>query len=163
MPRGFQRAANGANAPVHHVGGGNHIRTGFGMGKRLFNENIHGFVVKDIAAFIDQPVLAMAGEGVQRHVGDDPEFGQLALQFTYRTLRQSIRVVCLGGIVTLGGRRRDREQCHGGHPQRMQFSGFLQQQVDTEAFHTGHGIDSFALVISFEHKQRADQVVAGKA
>ena len=37
-------------------------------------EHGHGAVVDDVAAVVEQPVLAVAGEGVERHVGQHAQF-----------------------------------------------------------------------------------------
>ena len=72
-PRVFQRRADGADAAVHHVAGRDDVHAGLGLRQRLADQHLHGLVVEDVAGFVEQAVLAVAGEGVQRHVGHDAQ------------------------------------------------------------------------------------------
>ena len=48
----FQRNADGGDAPVHHVGWGDHLRACFGVAKRLFDQHFYRFIVEHIACGI---------------------------------------------------------------------------------------------------------------
>jgi hypothetical protein len=69
-------AADAADAAVHHVRRRHHVGTGLGMAQRLLGQRFQRFVVHDVAARVgvDQAILAVAGIGVERHVGDDAQF-----------------------------------------------------------------------------------------
>ena len=70
QPGAFKRAADGADAPIHHVGGRDDVGAGIGVRARLAHQRLDRFVVQHIACLIDQTVLAMGGEGIERHIGD---------------------------------------------------------------------------------------------
>ena len=61
---GFQRLAHRADAAIHHVAGRDDVRARCGMRQGLLHELGDGGVVEDVAAFIEQAVLAVAGVGV---------------------------------------------------------------------------------------------------
>ena len=64
-----ERVADDADAAVHHVGGRDDVAAGGRLGERLLDQGVQRLVVDDVAV-ADQPVLAVAGERVQRHVAD---------------------------------------------------------------------------------------------
>ena len=64
----FQRLADRADAPIHHVAGGHDVDPGLGLHQRLLHQHAGGLVIQDIALFlgarIGNTVLAVAGERV---------------------------------------------------------------------------------------------------
>ena len=84
QPLLLQRLTDRGDAPVHHVAGRDDVDAGLGLHQRLLHQHRHGFVVHDVAGFarvrVQQPVLAVAGERVQRHVGHHTEFREAVLQ-----------------------------------------------------------------------------------
>ena len=42
------------------------------------HQHLDGLVVEDVAGFVEQAVLAVAGEGVQRHVGHHAQVRETA-------------------------------------------------------------------------------------
>ena len=54
--------------------------------KRLLHQRFDGLVVDDVAAVVDQAVLAVRGVGIERDVGDHAEFGEARLQRADRAL-----------------------------------------------------------------------------
>ena len=93
---GFERLADGANAAVHHVAGRHDIHTRTGLCECLLYQDFNGGVVQDIAVLcrpgVGQTVLAMAGEGVQRHVGHDTQAGKFPFQRLHHTGHQPLGV-----------------------------------------------------------------------
>ena len=63
--------ADGTNAAVHHVAGADQIRTGLGLNHRLFAELLDRFVVEHNPVIADDPVVTVAGVGIQGDVGHD--------------------------------------------------------------------------------------------
>ena len=159
----FQRFPDSADATVHHVRGGNHVSACIGMGQGLFDQRIHGDIVEHIAVVIDDAVLTMGGERVQRAIGDNTHFRHGRLDGAHGTLGQPIRIPGFAAVQGFHVGRGDRKQGHGGDAQLGQFAGFFDQQIDTFAFHTGHGGHRFGLVAAFQHKDRVDQVVHGES
>ena len=73
----FQRRAHRADTSVHHVGGGHDIGAGRRMRQRLIDQHLDGLIVQYVAGLVDKAVLPMAGEGVERDVGNDAQFRQV--------------------------------------------------------------------------------------
>ena len=75
-PLAFQRAADRADAPVHHVAGRDDVHARLGLRQRLPHQHLDGLVVQDVAGLVEQAVLAVAGERVQRDVGHHAQLGE---------------------------------------------------------------------------------------
>ena len=73
----------------------------------------------------------MGGEGVERHIGDDPELREASLEGTGRPLGQGIRARPLPPSDS-SLQRRHREQGHRRYTQGHQFGGLFEQQIDGE-------------------------------
>ena len=71
--RRLERRANGADAAVHHVGRGDHVRSGVRVRARLAHQRFDGEVVLHVACVVDQPVLAVRRERIESDVRDDAE------------------------------------------------------------------------------------------
>ena len=98
MAVAFQRFADGADAPVHHVAGRHDVHTGTRMRQRLLHQGFDGDVIQHVAAVIDDAVLPVRGERVQGHIGDHAQFRETLLQRTHRALGQAIVVPGRFGI-----------------------------------------------------------------
>ena len=70
----IQGSANRANTSIHHVGWGNDVSAGAGLDKGLLDQDGDGFVVEDIAVLVEQPVMAVAGEGIERDIASYADF-----------------------------------------------------------------------------------------
>jgi len=68
--------------------------------------------------------LTVAGERVQRHVGDHTQLGEMGLERPHRPLRQTFWIISFGGIERFRFRWRHREQGHRRHAQFRQRFGF---------------------------------------
>ncbi len=51
--------ANGANAPIHHVGRRDDVYACLSLHQGLLGEHRHGFVVEDVALVVEQTILAV--------------------------------------------------------------------------------------------------------
>ena len=69
---GVERLADRADAPVHHVGGGDHVGAGLRLHERLADELRDARVVDDLVALHDA-VMAVARVGIERDVGDEAD------------------------------------------------------------------------------------------
>jgi hypothetical protein len=161
-PALFQRAADGADAAVHHVAGRHDVHAGLGLHQRLLRQHGHGLVVEDVAGVVEQAVLAVAGEGVQRHVGQQAQLGEALLQFAHRARHQAFGV---GGLAAVGRLQRQldhREQRHHRHAQLHAVFGHREQAVQAAALHAGHAGHVLHLALPVEQEHRQDQVAAGQ-
>jgi hypothetical protein len=55
------------------------------MGQGLADQHFHGVIVDDVAALVQDAVLAVAGVGVQGHIGHHAQLGKFF--FSARTTR----------------------------------------------------------------------------
>ena len=158
----FQRFANGANAAIHHVRGRHHVGSGAGVRNGLLDQRFYRQVIDHVAGVINQPVLAVGGVRVQRHVGDHAQPGKLLLEGGDGGLHQAFGVPCGARIFALGVLRNHREQCDGGNAQLGGPGRCRHQQVCGHPLHAGHAIDGFGAVLAFQHEYRPDQVIGSQ-
>ena len=69
---GVERVADGADAPVHHVGRGDDVGAGGGLqdGRRATCATVSSLTIIAVA---QNAVMAMAGERIERDIGDDAD------------------------------------------------------------------------------------------
>ena len=159
---GLQRGADGADPSVHHVRGCDDVGSGLRMGDRLADQDLDRLVVRDVAGLVDQAVLAVRGEGIERHIGDDPEIRYRSLQRTYRALRKPVGIERLACVERLDLRRGDRKERHGRDAEPLDLDRVLHQQIDAQTLDPRHGGDRLALPGAFQHEDRIDEVVRGQ-
>ena len=155
---GVQRLADGADAPVHHFRRRDDVGAGIGLDDGGAGDQLHRLVVHDDAVAQDA-VMAVAGEGVERDVGDDADFRHGLLHGGCRLVDQVLTFEDLGTRdvaqvhldIREGGNRRDAE---GG----CLFRG-LDQLVDAHAIDAGHCGNRIDNARTGNHEDRPDQVV----
>ena len=155
---GVERAAHRTDAAVHHVGGGDHVGAGAGVGDGLTLQHRHGLVVHHVAGVVDQAVLAVAGVRVERDVGDDAQVGQCLLECGHHTRHQAVRVVGLARVERLERRVDNREQRKCGDAEVARLLGGLEQQIERLALDPRHRGHRFFAPGAVEHKHRQDEV-----
>ncbi|MNN14350.1 hypothetical protein D3C81_1274110 [compost metagenome] len=128
------------------------------MGQRLLDQHIDRLVVHHVAALVENAVLTMDGEGIECHVGDDPQLREALTQGAGGALGDAVRVVGFGAVEGLLLQRGHREQRQRRNAQCDQLLGFLQQQVDGQALDARHRRHALALVLAVEDEHREDQV-----
>ncbi len=158
----FQRGTDGADAAIHHVGRRDDIDPGLGVREGLLDQDLGGDVVQHIAFVIDDAVLTVGGERIERHVGDDPQLREAGLEGARCPLGQSVRVVGLFRHQALALQRGHREQGDSGHTQLHQLGSLDQQQIDGETLHPRHGGNGFPTVLPLQHEHRIDEIVDGQ-
>ena len=97
---GFQRIANCTNPAVHHVAGCHDVHARPGLAQRLTHQHGGGFFVHDVAMRIGQAVLAVGGEGVERHIGHHAQLRKALFKLAHHTRHQAIGV---GGFHAVKG------------------------------------------------------------
>ncbi len=108
------------------------------MRERLAHQRFDGDVVQHVAGTVDHAVLPVGRERIERHIGDDAKLGQGAFQGAHRALRQTLRIPGLAAVRGLGRGIRHREQRHSRDAEPEEVLRRRHQQVDGEAFDTGH-------------------------
>ena len=119
----FQGLTDGGYAPVHHVAGRHDVHAGFGLGERLLHQYFHRFIVQDVTRLVQPTVLAVAGEGVEGHIGHHAQIGKFFFQRLHHARHQAFAV---GGFHAVGRFQAgvdDREQGHDGDAQLHAFFG----------------------------------------
>ena len=120
-----------------------------------------GLVVED-DAIAQQPVMAVAGEGVERHVAQHPEAGNLALDGANRPADQVVRVNGLAaGLVAQGGVGIGKER-DAGDGQLGRPLGLAHGLVDRKPLDPGHGGHRNPGLLPVHDEQRPDQVIGGE-
>ncbi len=156
-----ERAADGADAAVHHVRGRHQIGAGLGLRHRHARQDLERGVVEDLAV-LDQPVVAVGGVGIHRHVGDDEELGQRVLELAHRALEQAVGIGRLGREPVLARLGKRREERHRGHAQAQRLARLRDCEVDRKTRDSRHRRDRLARAAALDHEQRIDEVGGGE-
>ena len=128
----------------------------------MFFQYGKGGVVENVAARVDDPVLAMAGVGVQRHVAHDTEFGKFFFEPRNHARDQTFRV---GGFLAVqrfqlgvdyGEQRQHR------HLELETALGHRQQLVQSHALYTRHGGDRLGLPRALHDEYRINEVIGSE-
>lgn len=153
----IQRTAQGGHAAIHHVAGGDDVRPGIGVAEGLTAEGGHGFIIQDAPVVRHESVVTVRVVGVQCHVCDDSESGELRLERPDGTRHQPLRVPGFAGVPRFQAVRDGGEEHHGRHAERMGLTGLLQQSVHRPPGAAGHGLDGLVLRTRV-HEERVDEV-----
>ena len=132
------------------------------MGKGLFHQSFHRHVVQDVTGVVDDAVLAVGRERVQRHVGDDPELRQRGLERPDGALGQALGVPGLPPVQRLCSRVGHREDGQRGDAQPLPGLRLLDQEVHGQPLDARHGGDRLPLSLALEDEDRVDQVIRGQ-
>ena len=116
----LQRFADRADAPVHHVARRDHVCAGLGVRQRLLDQRFDGDVVHDVAARIDDPVLTMRREWIERDVGDHAELRHSLLDGADCSLRETFGIPGFAPVIALRFGRRHRKQRQRRHAEPRQ-------------------------------------------
>ena len=105
-----------------------------------FDQHLHRLVVQDVAGVVEQAVLAVAGEGIQRHVGHHAQLREV-LPGPHHARHQAVRVqgFAPSGVFSAGSMTGN--SAITGMPSATQCFGHRQQQVQAQALHARHGGD----------------------
>ena len=115
----IQSLADLGHPAIHHVGGGDHIGAGFGMGQGCAGQQIEGGVVIDAVAFHD-PAMSMICILAQAYIGNDYQFGKFFFDRFDCFLNNAVIRVGPGaqGIFFVGYAEKDNRR-------NSKFMGFL--------------------------------------
>jgi hypothetical protein len=108
-----------------------------GVAQRLLGQRLEGLVVHHVAARVggvDQAVLAVAGVGIERHVGDHAQLGEARLQRLHGARHQALGIPGLLGAGRLAGAVDHREQRQRRHAQAQASSATRSSRsIDTRS------------------------------
>src|SRR6185369_13037868 len=105
-----------------------------------------------------QPIMAVAGVGIERHIAQDAAVELDFLDRTRRPADQILRVQRLAAVVRLAPFFRVRKKREHRYTKPCRFARRLGHQVDADAFDARHRADRHALVAAVGQKDRPDQV-----
>ncbi len=120
-------------------------------------------VVDHVAAVVDQAVLAMRGERIERDIGDHAQLGKLRLQRAHGALRQAIGIPCLARVFATWPRPASPETARAPEcRRRMRLLG-QRAAVRRSTSRSTPGIDGTGrAAVALVHEHRQDQVARGQ-
>ena len=123
----------------------------------------HGdrFVVEDFAV-AHQPVMAVAGEGIERDVGEQADLRHCLLDGAQRAADQIVRVERLAAGLVAQLRIGVGEQRQAGDGQLGGAFGLAHRLVDGQPLDAGHRRHRRPRIVPVHDEQRPDQVVGGE-
>jgi hypothetical protein len=153
--------ADGGDAAVHHVAGGDDVGSGEGETRPGAGEQVEGGVVFDrpsFTGFRDDAAVAVAGVFAQADVGDEDEFlrGRGLLDGAQSLLHDAVFIPCAGALLVLGFGQAEEEQA--AEAQSCRFFCFADGFIDGEVEDAGHGADGLAHGLAGADEQGVDQV-----
>ncbi len=113
--------AHAADATIHHVGGGRDVDTGLGLGEGLADQHLDGFVVEDDVVR-HQPVMAVIGIGIERHVADDADLRHRFLERAHGPVTQIVRPIGFLSARDFFSRGTTGKRASAGMPSLAAFS-----------------------------------------
>ena len=147
-----------ADAAVHHVGGGDDVGTGAGLVERLADQYVDRRIVEDAAVVAEQAVVAMAGVGIERNVGEHADLGTAGLDCSDRAAHQIIGVERLltAPAATLGLSIRKQREARNTEACGLFCS--CCEKIDRQPLDARHGANRLSDARSFGDEKRPDQV-----
>ncbi len=152
--------ADGSNAPVHHIAGGDHVRARPRVAERNPCQAFQGAVVVHLVPAQDTAV-AMGGILAHAHIGNDIKPGHQIPQAADALLHNAVLRPCGGafGILVRG----QAEQHHAGNPVRAQALHQARQLVGRIMVLSRQGRDFAVNMLPLRDKRRIDKAVRGYA
>ncbi len=159
---GFQRAADHADAAVHHVGGAEDVAAGLGLDEGHPFQRQQRLVVEDDAV-ADEAVVAVGIVGVEGDVEEDADLGDGGLDGAGGAADEVLGVPGLGGVGVLVGGLRVGKEREAGDAEAGGLLGGADGAVDREAGDAGERGDGLVEVVALADEDRPDQVGGGEA
>ena len=149
--RGIERLADRANAPIHHVGRCDDVAAGFGLNNGLLDQYGDSFVVEDDAV-AQQPVVAMTGKGVKRHITEDADLRHFPLDCADGPADEIVRVKRFASRLIAQARIGVWEERDARNGQMGSTLGLTDRMVDRQPLNAGHGGNGMR--VRFRHPSR---------
>ena len=160
-PARVERRADRPNAAVHHVGGRDDVAARLGLDHRLPHQHFDRLVVEDHAV-AQQPVMAVAGVGIERNIAKNANLRYLLLDGADRATDQIVRVERLAPVLVAPFWVGIWKQRQAGDRELRGALGFAHRLIDRKPFDARHGVDRHARTRPIDQEQRPDQVVGGE-
>ena len=149
--------ADGPNPAVHHVAGADQVGTGPGLGHGLLAEHRHRLIIEHHPPIADDAVVAIAGIGIQGHVGHDRHARMHLLEPANGSGDQAMLVEALGPVLRFEAVGHLGEQHHAADAQLPGATHLLHQPLQAPAHGPWHGPDRL-VAGALMHKERIDEV-----
>ena len=153
---------DGADPAVHHVAWADQISARFSLHNGLLAKQFNRLVVEDHAVLADDPVMTIAGVGIQGDVGHDRHLRDDFLDLADRPRNQAIGVEALGPVFGLQPLRHLGEENDATHTQVVSALHFAGKGCQAPTASTRHGTDRLHLS-AFMHKEGIDEVCSREA
>ena len=122
MARAFKRLTDRADTAVHHVGRGDNVRARRSLIEALADQHVDRGIVEHVTRIVDQPVLTVAGIGIERHVGQHAHIRPAGIaDRPDRAAHQVVRIERLGPVFAAATCLRVGEQGQAGNAERHGF------------------------------------------
>ena len=125
-----ERAAQRADAAVHHVGRRDHVDARRGVAERLLDQRLDRLVVHHVAGRVDQAVLPVARVRIERDVGDHAELGEARLQRAHGARHEVVRAPRLRRVGDFRSGGITGNSAIAGTPSSMQASASCASAVE---------------------------------
>ena len=154
----FQRGADGADAPVHHVGRRDDVAAGLDLHQALLHQHLHRGVVMHIAV-AQHAVMAVAGIGIERHIAQHADLRHRGLDGAHRAADQVVGIERLAAVLGLSVRRGvwGNSAITGMPSAAASFAAATTRSTDSRST-PGMEATGFALVLAFDDEHRPDEV-----
>ncbi len=129
--------------------------------QRLLDQHRDRLVVEDDAV-AQQAVMAVAGEGIERHVAQDADLRHFLLDGAHGAADQIVGIERFAAGLVAQARIGIGKQREAGDRELGRALGLAHRLVDRQPLDAGHGGDRRARVVAVHHEQRPDQVVGGE-
>ena len=129
--------------------------------QRLPDQHRDGFVVDDLAV-AQQPVMAVAGVGIERDVAQDADVRHFLLDRADRLADQIFRIERFAAVLVAQLRIGVGEQREARDVELCGALGLAHRLIDREPLDARHRGDRLARVRALDDEQRPDQVVGGE-
>ena len=159
----FQPVADRGDAAVHHVRRRDDIGTCLRLDQGLANQHLGRLVVENIAFGIDDAVMAVAGVGIERDIGQHTDLRHRIFDRLDRAAHEIVRIERLAPVIGTQFVGRVREQGQAGNARFGRQPGALGKPVDAPPRHAGQRANRLLAGLAVANEQRPDEVARVQA
>ena len=148
-------------AAVHHVRRPENVAAGFRLDQALADQGGDRRIIDDLAV-MHEPVMAMAGIGIERHVAHDADLRHRRLDGPHRPAHEIVAAVGLPAIVAAQLRRRMGKDGNDRDAEAARLLGRPDREIDRQPFDAGHRRHRLAIAVALDDEDRPDQIINGE-